>query len=318
LALFSTVCLAHVKMYYDTVQMPIRNAATKSGDGTFSTDGNGCGGANTFGQNGFTTIVAGSMVNLHFNYGTGTNGDHADPGNMFWAAFINLDAGQKQSDMFTAANQLAGPVAAASGSTPTGYSLTIKIPNVNASQAVLSIYDQRHWGGCIDLQVISSLNAALTPTYALGWVPQNALAGYTITNCVSPNFVWINVTSDPNALASSAGQSYCCPAGATPCGGRCWMGDAPSLQSGGVDLFADGTLCAGNTICNGTLSQAYCSYTFKGAAASKCEPSCSLCDSLCQTSSDKGYANCACVGSDAVTQTLGLMAVVMSIVVSLL
>jgi len=317
--LFATfaVSFAHVKLYYDTIQMPIRNALTPTTDGQFSVDSNGCGGANTFGSNGVTTVVAGQTILLHFNYGTQPSGDHANAMNMFWAAFTDLNApGQTQQSMWNAANQLAGPLPAPGGSTLTGYMLTINVPHVNTTQGIMSIYDQNHWGGCVDVIVVSSLNASQSATFPVGWVPQSELAGFNIGTC-NGEYTWYNVTAGPNALASTTGQSYCCPTAATACGGRCWIGDAPKSMSG-VQLFADGTLCSGNTICNGTQSLAYCSYTFNNIAASKCTATCSLCNSLCQTSASSGYANCACVGSDAVAHTLAAFAMLIAIIVAVI
>jgi len=255
-------------------------------------------------------VTQGTVVNLHFNYGTGTNGDHADPNNVFYAAFINLDAGQKQQDMFTAANRLGSPIPAATGSTPTGYTTTVTIPDQTCSKCVLSIYDQRQWGSCIDLQVIPPLNGT-TPAWPIGWIPSVSLAGYTVSNCVGPDFVWNNVTASSDGSTTGAtALAYCCPAGAVSCGGRCWMGDAPKSMGHDVNLFADGSLCAGGAaglVCNGTQSQAYCGYSLNGSPRSKCTDNCGLCNSLCDTSASKGYANCFCVGSNAVSNALAML-----------
>jgi len=327
--LFFPTVISHVHLLYDTIQMPIRNAPGATADGTFSTATDGCGGTTTFGQNGVTTIVQGTTVNLHFDYGTGVNGDHAQatPPNQFWAAFVNLDAGQTQNSMFSAANQIGGPVEAPAGSTPTGYYLTVKIPMQTCQRCILSVYDQRQWGGCVDLTVIAALNQT-SLTWPVGWVPTVMLAGYTESNCVAPNFQWINGTTSNTAIgASSASPSYCCPSIATPCGGRCWIGQSPKSAIGthvgsgagsNIALFPDGTLCQGGTICNGTLSQAFCSYTFMGQSVTACKDSCDHCTSLCATSSSVGYTNCQCIGSPATANVLALFALACAVLAAFL
>ena len=82
LLLLAAPCLGHVKLYYEPARLPIRNALSASSDGRFSVSGP-CGGANTWGANGFAELEDGQTVALRANY----NGGHASAENAFRVAY---------------------------------------------------------------------------------------------------------------------------------------------------------------------------------------------------------------------------------------
>jgi len=162
---FVSLVASHVKIYYAPSNLSIRNAASATADGTFSTDATGCGGAMTFGSNGINSVEVGQMIPLHFNYGTGTSGDHADPTNAFFVSFVTVTPTDTQATVLPKetddANELVTGIAAPAGSTPAGYSANIRIP-YPCTQCLISVLDQRSWGGCID--VTATLPSYLTGT----------------------------------------------------------------------------------------------------------------------------------------------------------
>eukprot|EP00753_Platysulcus_tardus_P002875 PLAT11980.1.p2 GENE.PLAT11980.1~~PLAT11980.1.p2 ORF type:complete len:374 (+),score=110.25 PLAT11980.1:69-1190(+) len=143
---------AHVKLYANQAYT-IRNANGAGGDGRFSVNGP-CGGANTFGTNGVTTVTGGDVIDLTINYGTGANGDHRSNANAFQVAWVeNYDDGAGQNQMRGKFLQGTETVPAPAGARPAKYTTKVTIPNKDCQKCVLSFLDQRNWGGCIDFTV---------------------------------------------------------------------------------------------------------------------------------------------------------------------
>lgn len=184
LALFALCCSvliqpadAHVRLLFS--QYTIRNAATAKADGAYSVAGP-CGGATTFKSNGLSVLQSGQTVSLTIAY----NGGHQDSKNQFRAmmrcsddeASLGTDAPFKLGKTPTANpdNTLYGGLTSpstqgvyylkltsgdyavtATSSSTSGYQLTFQLPSgqqINKNtKCVISIADQRDWGGCIDV-----------------------------------------------------------------------------------------------------------------------------------------------------------------------
>jgi len=148
--LLLTFVNAHMKLYYEPTQRPIRNAPDRTSDGKFSVAKLDCGGAPTYGQNGYSTVTRGESMVVHWNYGTGTNGDHKSPDVRFRVALVSLDT-QDFKEIKEPENALVSDIDGSQGSRPGGYSTTVKINKI-CDRCVLAVLDQRNWMGCIDLK----------------------------------------------------------------------------------------------------------------------------------------------------------------------
>jgi len=183
-ALQAAVCLGHVRLINDgPVVWAIRNARDATGNGGMSVAGP-CGGQNTFGTNGMTTIIQGSEMTVKINY----NGGHKSAANEFHAVYKCTETGPTQTEMkaivddatlntqmtltlkddttpapktdkpnyvdASIGNQVAG----------TGYSLVFDLPTEALGRCTVSLVDQRDWGGCVDLMVTTPASPTLPPS----------------------------------------------------------------------------------------------------------------------------------------------------------
>ena len=196
-------CEAHVKLFFTPASMNIRNAASASGDGAFSTSGP-CGGSNVLGANGFNTLADGQQVCARINY----NGGHASVDNRFRATFTcgtALGTGA-QSVMATPTPLTLTNVAGVSSpieadgqkvngavENTQGFTLCVDLPKQNLAATVpetdpsrtctLSVLDQRQWGGCLDIK-IGSPPPTPPPTPIVPQTFSPAAAGtYKINSC---------------------------------------------------------------------------------------------------------------------------------------
>jgi len=168
---------AHVRLLFS--QYAIRNAANARADGAYSVAGP-CGGANTFKSNGLSVLQAGQTVSITIAY----NGGHQDSKNQFRAmmrcsddeASLGTDAPFKLGKNPTANpdNALYGGLTSpstqgvyylkltsgdyavtATDSSTSGYQLTFQLPSgqqiTKSTKCVISVADQRDWGGCVDV-----------------------------------------------------------------------------------------------------------------------------------------------------------------------
>merc|ERR1719378_68696 len=169
-ALLACVALAsaHMKIYSEPNLLPIRNAnldrckVNNEGvlpcvrDGEFSVAQDGCGGQTEWGHNEYGIVKVGQVLNLKFNYGTGTNGDHAANNNAFRVIFLETK-GMAASEVTKALQDaeseyiLVDNIAAKEGSRPEAYYARIEVP-FECERCVLGVLDQRNWGGCLDLR----------------------------------------------------------------------------------------------------------------------------------------------------------------------
>jgi len=156
------ICEAHVRLIHKSYfSRPIRNAPSAIADGTLSTSGP-CGGSLKWGNATFSQVTEGENVSLVFAY----NGGHQDPIlNMLRIAMV---CGRPDSDaplrnkMLSIARTTSALVNASASSTA-GYDLWVVIPPTNKTQAngtfcTISALDERQWGGCIDVEVVSAPN----------------------------------------------------------------------------------------------------------------------------------------------------------------
>eukprot|EP00040_Diaphanoeca_grandis_P038553 m.256740 g.256740 ORF g.256740 m.256740 type:complete len:577 (+) comp34661_c0_seq1:148-1878(+) len=176
IAIQAAICVGHVRLINDgDVTWAIRNARAATADGAFSVAGP-CGGANTFGANGMTTIIKGTEMTVKINY----NGGHKSAANEFHAVYKCTTTGPTQTEMkaivddttaTTGLNDLmtltlkdgTAPTpktdkpnyidASTGNSVTAGYSLVFDLPTEAIGMCTISIVDQRDWGGCVDLMV---------------------------------------------------------------------------------------------------------------------------------------------------------------------
>jgi len=148
---------AHVRLRYTGV--PIRNAASATSDGAYSTAGP-CGGQNKFGRNGITQAVGGANMKLKVAY----NGGHQSSANAFHAAIyceVSGPGATFNDDLLNGDVAPAMPLVGggttvpATDSSTAGYDLEVTLPTHSTDKyCVLSLLDQRNWGGCVDLHVV--------------------------------------------------------------------------------------------------------------------------------------------------------------------
>jgi ankyrin repeat protein len=62
---------AHMKIYYEPSNLPIRSAKSPTDDGEWTIDSTGCGGQSQWGKNGVSDVKLGQVISLKFNYGNG-------------------------------------------------------------------------------------------------------------------------------------------------------------------------------------------------------------------------------------------------------
>jgi len=158
---------AHVSMVYKDGQAGgIRNANTPTGNGQASVQKNcGDGGRAAFGSNGVATLKDGDTVTYAMRYAAGHNGN-------FRMAYA---CGTQDG------SALEAPTAALTGCTATGgagayngadgaqaqgqNTMDITCPltpqgNTDPTDCVIGILDQRDWGGCIDVNLLSAADPA--------------------------------------------------------------------------------------------------------------------------------------------------------------
>jgi hypothetical protein len=170
---------AHVKMLFTPLQMNIRNAASATGDGTFSVSGP-CGGSSKLGANSFNVVQDGQQICAKINY----NGGHANALNRFRATFA-CGAALGTGDQTVMSKLTALPLKNVAGTstkieadgtsvnsavnTAAGYTMCVDLPTQNLAasvpdtdpkrQCTMSLLDQRQWGGCIDMKIAGAANA---------------------------------------------------------------------------------------------------------------------------------------------------------------
>lgn len=158
---------AHVSMVYQEGQPAgIRNANGPTGDGQASV-ASPCGGARTFGSNGIGTIQDGDTVTLAMRYAAGHNGQ-------FRMAFACGGGDGSALEANTAVVPPANCQVTGAGSDYTNggadaigqstMTFTCQLPPVAAlatpgaqpQECTMGILDQRDWGGCVDVNVVSA------------------------------------------------------------------------------------------------------------------------------------------------------------------
>jgi hypothetical protein len=195
---------AHVKLVFTPLQMPIRNAASATGDGSFSTSGP-CGGSNKLGAMGFNVVQDGQQLCAKINY----NGGHANAANRFRATFAcgaALGTGTqtvmqsltplklKEVPGVSTKIEADGISVNSAVNTAAGYTLCVDLPKQNLGagvadtdvrrQCTMSILDQRQWGGCIDMKIASGAVPTAPPTPIVPQTFSAAAAGtYTVNTC---------------------------------------------------------------------------------------------------------------------------------------
>lgn len=178
LLLLSTPLFGHVSMtYVEGSDLAIRSANSKTGDGRANV-ANACGGNAAPGANGRGTIKDGDEVTLAINYAAG----HQSAQNAFSMRYACGDgsAGSVEAasaKLTAAANNCKGTAAGAATAygangipapkaiVPGGYTVTCTLPKQDVAAAkdcVISLADQRDWGGCVDVSVLPAA-AALPP-----------------------------------------------------------------------------------------------------------------------------------------------------------
>ena len=178
LLLLSTPLFGHVSMtYVEGSDLAIRSANSKTGDGRANV-ANACGGNAAPGVNGRGTIKDGDEVTLAINYAAG----HQSAQNAFSMRYACGDgsAGSVEAasaKLTAAANNCKGTAAGAATAygangipapkaiVPGGYTVTCTLPKQDVAAAkdcVISLADQRDWGGCVDVSVLPAA-AALPP-----------------------------------------------------------------------------------------------------------------------------------------------------------
>jgi hypothetical protein len=178
LLLLCTPLLGHVSMkYVEGSDLAIRSANSATGDGRANVQ-NACGGNAAPGANGKGTIKDGDEVTLAINYAAG----HQSAQNAFSMRFACGDgsAGSVEAasaKLTAAANNCKGTASGAAATygangipapkaiVPGGYTVTCTLPKQEVTAAkdcVISLADQRDWGGCVDVSVLPAA-AALPP-----------------------------------------------------------------------------------------------------------------------------------------------------------
>lgn len=159
LAILASPTSAHVRLFYSPAKLSIRNARGATSDGSMSTSG-ACGGANTWGANGVSSLKNGASVSLRINY----NGGHKSAQNAFSMAFACGKPGDQK--LISAKKLAASACTATAPSYPNpsprgnevreGYTVTCKLPEMDLAatdgdKCSISVLDQRNWGGCVDV-----------------------------------------------------------------------------------------------------------------------------------------------------------------------
>ena len=164
---------AHVSMVYlDGQPSGIRNANGATGNGRASV-ASPCGGARTFASNGKGTVQDGETITLSMRYAAGHNG-------AFRMAFAcGPPGGGGPGDGSALEATSAALTAAANGCTVTGagsaygagagggataigqqaMDITCTLPlqnNIDPVDCTIGILDQRDWGGCVDVSLLSA------------------------------------------------------------------------------------------------------------------------------------------------------------------
>lgn len=168
--------LAHVQVHYNgTLQRPVRNARSATSNGQMSVAGP-CGGADTWGAQGYYDITAGTEMFVKIAY----NGGHKAATNEFHAVWKCTTNGPTEDELeipfaLDAANILTlkdGTMPAPktgkpnfvdasqgnSGPGANGYTLNFDLPAEAEGRCTVSLMDAsrgqgREWGGCVDLMV---------------------------------------------------------------------------------------------------------------------------------------------------------------------
>jgi len=182
----------HVRLnYIDGSDMPIRNAGTATGNGRASVAG-ACGGENQWGTNGNAVGQDGMEITMNLQYAAGHTGT-------FEMAYSC--GGTTEDDLSAAGAKLAGCTCEKNGAAS-----TYPCPGMNAgdegvvtctlpSQALavgdtadctVSVLDQRDWGGCVDVQMVSAA-AILPPSPPPAPLVSNAGVYKLTTNTVIDN-----------------------------------------------------------------------------------------------------------------------------------
>lgn len=134
-----------------------------------------CGGVNTFGNNGVNEVVNGQEVSLKIAY----NGGHQDAKNAFHVAMMCGSSTSKPgsetplkvsgTDITTnqyTLTQINPMTIPATDSSQVGYTFTFKLPlqsNLAANEyCVISLMDQRNWGGCADFHINAAGSGSTT------------------------------------------------------------------------------------------------------------------------------------------------------------
>lgn len=85
--------------------------------------------------------------------------------------------------------RIAPEIDSSAGSTKDHYTATVKLP-YECEKCMLAVFDQRKWGTCIDLKVLTEEQLTAPPKTYLGWVPKEDLLGITEAMCVAPYYEW--------------------------------------------------------------------------------------------------------------------------------
>lgn len=174
-------CVAHVKLFYEPLRAPIRNAPGPTSDGVFSVAG-ACGGSDRWGNRGFKEFRDGQNICLRANF----NGGHQNlPANKFRALlvcnrpdrqnlFTQLNQGQRVEYLAFTNNSDPQPTeggyripALLANAKWDDYTACFDLPDkgfVNSTTpdyagerlCTISLLDERNWGGCIDIAIMDA------------------------------------------------------------------------------------------------------------------------------------------------------------------